>query len=442
MPFGVLPEGFFPESFEEMRADIDGELKGEWGSSIPLGDGTFIGHVIAILCERLVALWELGEISFNSYDPDSAAGVMQRVLGLITGTVEIPPAGSTVTAVLCGDDGTIVNAGNVVSTASTGKRFASAADVTIEQLDAWLDATAYAVGERVTSSNRCYECITAGVSADAPTTTAEDIVDGTVHWTYLGEGEAAVDVVMVSEDLGEIVAAARDLTSIETPIAGWNTARNLLDAALGRLAMTDEQFAVLREEEIHQPGTGTPDAIRAAILSLSGVTNCTVFYNNTDETTVDGLTPHSCEVLVQGGADQDIWDMLWDNVPVGIATVGTEEGFATDDEGTAQAMAFSRPEELAIWIIVTLEKEAASYAGDVEVEAAIVEWGAAQPSGKNVVASAVGAQAWVDGVLDVSNVKIGLVNPPVASATIVVTKRQLATFDTGRVSLITTNGTP
>lgn len=443
----VTAEGYLADTFESIRDEIIAELRAEWGASVPLDDGTFDGHLIAILSERLVALDELGEIAFTSFDPDAASGVMQRVLGLITGTLETPAAGSKVTITVCGDDGTVLaggDSGNVVSTASTGKRFVFATEVTLLQLDDWAASTAYAEGDRVNNASRCYECITAGVSAGAggPTTTAADIVDGTAHWIYLGEGEAAADVVARSEEIGPIVAVAGDLTSRETPVAGWNTAVNLEDAELGRLAQTDEDFRLQREADVTAEGNGVPDAIRANVLAIAGVTNATVFFNNTDET-VNDIPPHSCEVLVQGGDDQAIWDTLWQSVPVGIRTIGTEEGTALDADGFEQPVSFSRPEEIEVYVDVTLEKDPTTYGGNAEVKLAIATWGNAQRTGKNVVASAIAAQAFtVAGVLDVPLVEIDDAPAPSSSTTIPISKRQLAKYDTSRITVTTSDGEP
>lgn len=49
----------------------------------------------------------------------------------------------------------------------------------------WVTGTAYTVGQHVESVGKIYRCITAGTSGSAPTTTAADITDNTVHWTYV-----------------------------------------------------------------------------------------------------------------------------------------------------------------------------------------------------------------------------------------------------------------
>lgn len=444
--YGLLPTGLSIPTIQEIRDGIEADMRAEFGASIPLGDYTWLGHLIGIVSERIGLAWEGIEAVNSSQDPDKAVAAALRALGKLTGTYEVEAGPSIVTLTLCGDDGTVVAAGFIAKTESTEKQFETTVDGTLEQLDDWAALGNYVVGDRVTNSARCYECITEGVAAGAggPVDTIADETDGTVHWKYIGEGEAAADFEdSESVDDGPVEGIAGDISVIDTPIGGVNTCVNLEDAVLGRVAMTDEEFRVLREVQLTKPGTGTPDAIRAAILEVANVTNVTVFFNNTDEVDDDDMPPHSVEILVQGGDDQDIFEAVWDNVPVGITIIGDEEGTVVDDEGFDQLVYFTRPEEFEIWVIITLVKYVKTYGGDTTVKTAITDWGDVQSAGKDVVASAISAQAFrVDGVLDVTSVLIGLVNPPVASTTIDMTRKQLAVYDTSRVTVITSNGVP
>lgn len=443
--YGVLDEGFVPQTAPVIRDEIDEGLRQKFGRSFPLGDYTFAGHVSGILSERLGLLWEVAEATYSAFDVDKNVGASQRAIGLLTGTFELEASYSVVLETLVGDDASVIPEGTIISQ-SLGKRFATVADVTLVQLPDWAALGNYAVDDRVNNATRSYICITAGVAAGAggPTTNAADITDGTVHWKYLGEGEAVADVIVAAEEVGPTVAVAGDLTTIETPVGGLNTAVNLLDAVLGREEQSDEDFRLMREAELSQPGTGPPDAIRAALLALSGVTNATVFFNNTDTTDVNGLPPHSCECLVQGGADQDVWDTLWENVPVGIVTYGDEVGTVTDDEGTVQTLRFTRPDEKLVWATITLTKNPRSYIGDAAVKEAVALTGNERNTGYDVVASAISAWSFIDGVLDVTSVLISVspVTVPVASTTIPISLRELAKFDTSRISIVSTDGTP
>jgi hypothetical protein len=349
---------------------------------------------------------------------------------------------------LTGDNGTSVPAENQASVDGTGDIFETLEAVTLETLDAWVDNTAYVIGDRVTNVDRCYICITSGTSENGgagPTSTSDDITDGTAHWRYMGEGDSAADVEAESVETGVVVGNSGTITVIETPVSGWQSVINLEDADLGADIETDESLRIRRELELARAGKSPADAIRADILDVEGVTHATVFYNDTDETDADGVPPHSVEVLVRGGDDQDIWDTLFDSVAAGIRTFGTEEGTTEDSEGTEHPIKFSRPEEIEIYVDVFVTKDPDTYPadGDDQIKEAIVTAGDARGAGLDAVASWVTAQVFsVTGVLDVTGVQIDDAPAPSGSATIPITKRQLAKYDTSRITVTAINGEP
>lgn len=438
--FGVFDEGLLVPSISQLREAWEESCRDKFGRDFPLGDFTFAGHIIGLLVEQVGLLWEVAEVAYGSIDPDSASGNMLRAVGALTGTFELPESSSVAVVTLTGAASTVVPQGSIISQ-SAGKRFATAITDTLVALDAWVPSTLYAVGDRVTNSSRAYQCITAGVSdgSGGPVDTLEDETDGAAHWTYLGEGDSAVDVVATCTETGPIVAVARSLSTIETPVGGWESAINLLDAVLGRDKQTDESFRLMREQELHAPGTGPFEAVRTALLQLDGVTSVSLLFNNGDVTDVNGLPPHSVEALVIGGDDQVIWQALWDNVPIGIQTYGGESGTVIDSEGRDQTLSFSRPTQKLIHVEVTLEMDDELYVGDDAVKEAIATWGNGTLGlGDEVYSSAVGARAFVTGVDNVTQTLISIdpVDPPVSSATLTMGVRDLPVFDTSRITVI------
>ncbi len=451
--YGITLTGFVVKPEDAIIEDMEASARGKWGASVPLGNKTLLGQLIRVVAECVGLVWELGQQIVASQDPDAAAGALLDALCALTGTLREAAKHSNADLTLTGDPTTIVPEGSQASTLSTGVPFETLEDGTIAALDAWTITTAYVVGDRVTNSARAYVCITSGTSAGAggPTTTADDITDGTVHWRYLGEGTGAVDVSAQSVETGPLEATSGDVTVIDTPVSGWSSVINLLDADLGSDEQTDEDLRTTRELELAASGSSPPDAIRAELLKVEGVTSATVFYNDTDVTDGDGVPPHSVECLVQGGDDQDIFDTVFAAVAAGIGTHGTETGTATDSEGVSHTMKFSRPTEVTIYVDITLTYDATLYPsdGDDQVKAAIVAFGDAQKSGRDAVATQIGAQAFkVAGVIDVprtgslGGTLIKTTAGPTADTTIVITSRQIATYDTSRIDVTSTPGTP
>ncbi len=445
--YGLTVDGFVPQPASVISDGIVAKLRARFGASLPVSDDTIEGHYVQILSERLALLWELLEQIVSSTDPDKANGALLEAVCIITGTFRTAARYSVVIETLVGDDGSSIPSGSVVAATSTSKKFLTIADADIVELDAWTAATLYAIGDRRSNGGNAYRCITAGISdgAGGPTTELADITDGAAHWRFLGNGTGAVDVVCRATDTGPIVAVSGDLTTIVTPIGGLNSVINILDAVAGADQMTDEDLRKLRNKELSEPGTGPADAIRAALLKVPGVTAATVFHNDTDLTDDDGVPPHRVECLVQGGEDQAIWDCLRVNVAAGIRTYGEEEGTSTDSQGKEQPMFFTRPEEIVVYVDVTLEKdEDYPVDGDDQVKLLIATYGNAQVTGKNVVAMAI-AGSFINvapGVIGAELPLIGVVPAPVASTTIQISNRQIATFDTSRISVTTTDGIP
>ncbi len=453
--YGLSTEGFAIKTIDILRDEISAALRSAFGASIDTGDKSILGQLIGIIAERLVLLWELAEAVNSSQDPDKANGAALEALAALTGTFRASASYSTVDLILTGDDGTNVTSGKQVQTASTAVGFITTTDAAITLVSDWVGATPYVLGDRRKNNDRVYQVTVAGTSAGSggPTGTDAAIVDNTVTWTYLGEGEGAGDCEARAAETGAVTGFSRDITTIVTSAAGWESVINLLDATEGREIATDSELRLLREQELAAGGSTTINALRAELLEVPNVVAATIFVNNTDLTDVDGIPPHSVEALIRPTAllegdpdfEQSIWDQLLESVAAGIRTHGEEEGTATDDEGTEHTMKFTYPENLLIYVSIAVTKDPDEYPidGDEQIKQAIVDWGDAQNTGKNVVATALIAQAFtVPGVLDVTICYIDTAPGPTTSTTIPVSLRQLAVYDTSRVFVLSSDGTP
>jgi uncharacterized phage protein gp47/JayE len=459
---GLFATGLSIATAEEIRAEIVQDLQNAFGPSIDVNTG-ILARFIGILVERYALLNEMLETVYNAGNPDTATGIALDTLCLLTGTLRAEATASAVVLTLTGTPATVVPAAQQVSTRSNNgiNKFLTGASGTLVALTAWVASTFYNANARVTSHGHSYQCATSGTSASSGGPSAVIVggveTDGTVTWLFLGDGVGAIDVIGQSVLTGPIVGASRDITNIDQPYGGWNGVINVLDAVVGTNDQVDEALRLIREAELAQPGAGTAAAIRAALLTITGVTAVTVFVNNTDTTDGNGVTPHSIETLVQGGADADIGAMLLQQVAAGINTVGTTTTSPVDSQGVTQTIKFSRPSIFDIGVTITLVKvpnnpaDTTTYPtdGDTQVKAAIVAYGAAQLAGKNAVASAIAAQAFqVPGVLDVSSTLIssvaspGVPPTPTLSTTIAISTRQLAKFDTSWITVVTSDGTP
>lgn len=454
--YGLVPTGFVPKTMEVAVDEMRAAFRAAFSAAMPLGDGEFTGQAIRITAEQVGALWDGLQAIYSAFDPDAATGAPLDALCALTGTVRDPARASTVPVYLTGVPGTPVPAASRVRTLSVlkyagpGEEFETDEDVTIAAAVAWAATTAYVVGDIRYNVNGVYIVTTAGTTGGGggwvgPNGKGTGIVDGTVLWSFLGLGTGYVVAATTAAATGAVEAVARTLTEIRTPIGGWQSSINVEDAVPGADAQVDASLRVSRLAELSGAGSATANAIRANVLQVTGVTTCRVFYNNTDTTDVDGVPGHGIEVLVQGGSDQVIADVLLDSVALGISYAGTTTMSATDSYGTAHTIKFTRPAEIKIFVAITLIVDTSSYPadGDTQVKDAIVAYAAGVSVGRNAVSSVIGAQALaVDGVLEITSTFIKFTAGPTLPTTLTITDRQILTIETGNISVATSSGTP
>lgn len=460
MAFGLLPTGYAPKTQSVCRDEMTSAIQLLRGPSFDCSDGSLWGQWLGIFSERESALWDLGQAIDASQDPDKATGAALQALCALTGTLIDSARASIVVETLTGTPTTLVPLGTQINTASTGDGFTTVQNAVLIAGTAWLVAHAYLAGDRVTNASRMYVCVIAGTSAGSggPTTTGTAIVDNTVTWRFLGAGTGNIDVVMVSIVKDAIVAGAYDLSVIATPVGGLQGAANILDATVGAGEQTDESLRVTREAELASEGTGPADAIRGAILRVAGVTSCQVFNNTSDVVDGNGQAAHSVQAVVEGGDDTAIATVLLAQVAAGIPTVGTTLVNIADSQGTMQPMRFTRVTVVPIYVDATYTYNPAPQirggyptTGDALAKTAIATFGNTLGIGRDVVASSLlgsifpvfvnGVQViGVQGVLDVTSVKISTAPGPTLSTTITVTVFQRASFSTTNVAIHSSAG--
>src|SRR5216683_3311485 len=425
--FGLLSTGFIPKAITDITADLQAAMKSAFGASINVTPQSRFGQIIGIIAERYLELWNLAGAVHAAFNPDNALGQDLVNVAAITGTLPVIPTSSTVTETLTGTPNTLCPAGRQVAVQGTLSVFNTLADATITALTAWA-AYSPLLGDRRTNGGNAYQCITAWTSVTGPSGTGADIIDGgTAHWTYLGVGTGAIDVAMSSALTGPIIASTRTLTLIQTPIAGWSSAINLLDAVLGVAVESTAAFRLRREAELHGLGRAAVQAIQAAILKLTGVTACTVF----------------------------------ENAAAGINTTGNQASInITDSQGIVHPIFFSRPVLVSIYVVANVIMNSAQMpsggvaAVQTSVTNNILAYAATLTADFDVFSSQIAAAIiagiplplpailGVPGMLDVGTPFIGLAPAPGTSATISITSRQLASFASTRITVNVSQAVP
>jgi uncharacterized phage protein gp47/JayE len=379
---GLDPTGFAIKTLDQIRTELEDDFRGAFGPSFDVSPETPAGQFIGIFAAKLAEGWEIAAAVHAAQSRQGAIGTSLDGIGQLTGTSRLPATKSTVTVTASGTDGTVIPVGAVFSVDTTGAKFASLESRTI----------------------------TAGTAT----------------------------IPCASVEYGPVIAAAGTLTVIETPVGGLVSVTNALDAQRGREIETDEAYRIRQVQLLRVQGASTLDSVRADVMDVSGVTACIVFENTMDVVDADGMPPHSIEVLVQGGDDQDIFDAILSTKAAGIETHGTESGTAEDSRGVARAIKFSRAIEKPVYLIVDVAVTPETFAvdGEAQIKQALADYGATLQIGTDVVrAQLFRPILGVSGVYDVMDIKLGYSPAPFATDNLSVSSRELATIDTSNIVL-------
>lgn len=381
---GLGPDGFTPKSLQEIKDDLGAAFRTVFGAAITLIAQSVFGQIIGVVADRLSDLWQLGLNIYTASTREGAVGVQLDNIGLLTGTARHPATVTKVLLVCTGTNGTIITAGSVVSIPGVGTKFSNSLPGTISS--------------------------------------------------------GTVTIEFHAVDTGPMTAPATTVTQIETPISGWATASNPADEfLLGSNIETDAAYRLRQVAELRGQGSGTTAAIRSKVGAVVNVTDINVFENVDDLTNADGLPGHTFEVVVDGGDAATIAQVIEDEKPAGIGTYGSTTQGATDANGFAVNVKFSRPAVLNVYVDlgnVTVDSGRFPADGVAQIKAELIAFSEAYHLGTEVRSSALLPPAFaVAGVLELPLPKIGTAPAPSSTVTIVVGNRQKADLDTSRITM-------
>lgn len=387
MPLKFDENGLQIRQLAEILADWETRFTRIFGAGVQVSQETQsnVSKMLAEFADRDVLIEEILEGVYLSAYPSTAAGTSLARVGEITGHVFQGATKSVLNGTMyaAGIPSTVILVGELtMSVLQTGDLFVNTTDFTLGSLG---DNSALFIdivgGTTVRVFFTFSHPYTLGSwifieNADPPEYNGLFQIkaipsSNTLHYDIIGvfpagpSGPAlvreATPFSAESVEEGAIQALQGSLTVIEvTPSGDLDRVENADDADPGDLVETDPEFRARRNATLGTLGGGTPEAIKSIILNVPGVSEVVVFKNDTDFVDVNGVPPHSVEVLVTGGADQDIFDALTGNatqkgaVSAGIRQHGNIVGTALDSSGNLQPSAFSRFAQVPIFVDIVV----------------------------------------------------------------------------------------
>lgn len=386
--YGLTATGFVAKPVEAIIADLQAAQAATVDASLNTSSTGVVANLNASFAQQLAQCWELAQEVYDAHDPNSAEGIAADHNGALSGVTRLTQSKSLATLTLTLEADTTVPAGAVISQAGNARvRFVTLVDAAV---------------------------------ADAGT----------------------AQVPAEAEDYGAIAAGVHTLTVIESPQSGWTSVTNELEATPGRGTESGENYRQRRVVEIASQGGSTVDGVVADVRKLDGVISVGSIENE-DDVEVDGVPPHSFEVIVRadGVTDQEIADCIFKNKPGGIRAYGSTVVTVTDAEGKTHDIGFTHAQLVRINVNYhgTFDTTYSSSRGVRET----IEAAALDPNdscyldiGKpvylaRVLAAGLKAQGCVNLTLDIGKHPSAPADavPSAVDAVIAITGRELAYFD-------------
>lgn len=194
--------------------------------------------------------------------------------------------------------------------------------------------------------------------------------------TLNASGQAQVNFQSLA--LGAIPCPANTLTQIITPVLGLETINNPLNGVIGKEQENDQVSRIRRRRTLALQGRALPEAIISDLYSLDGVRSLAFRENVANETAViDGITmkPHSIWVCVDGGSDSDIATSLLNTKSLGAGYNGAIHIDVIEPvSGQSYEVQFDRPEQVLVYIRVTIKNNSSSLDPNLVIRQAIMRY--------------------------------------------------------------------
>ena len=158
-----------------------------------------------------------------------------------------------------------------------------------------------------------------------------------------------------AKEIGAVTPTIGTITNIVTITGGITAVNNTVGyTSLGVEQESNYDFRIRRDSSTSNQSGNNTDTIKGQILALSGVNDCECYVNDTNTTDENGILPHYIWVIVDGGANTDIADIIYSNKG-GCGTKGnTTVPIATISAQTLN-INFDRPNIIPLYIKFNLQ---------------------------------------------------------------------------------------
>lgn len=402
--FGINNEGFFAKRLADILDDLETQLEQitdpDTGETLQIDfdeDDPWI-QSINVLAANNATTWEMLQLVYTQFDPSQAVGAALSGLVQINALTRRFGTPSTIPIEITGTTGTVIPPGQQISDEQQNVVYQTDQEITI------------------------------GVTG-----------------TEVGTAS--------SVENGAFVSLNGTITTILTPVAGWETVTNTDDSTPGNFTETDEELRARRNLSTESPSQSPVEAVYGNLRQIEGVQFARVYVNNTLAVDARGIPAKTIAPVVVGGEDEDIANVLFLRTPVGIDYFGTESFTITDSQGETYDINWIRPDEVDVQIEIDLtvvDDGTWPSDGADRIKAAILAYAAGgAPAlgidegfedlgfvpGENVTQSRLYTPVNSIPGHKVTRLELSALPDPVGTADVVIDFDEVAAFDSGNITI-------
>ncbi len=428
--FGVTKQGFVLKRMDKIMEEVHADLTEGYGFDTRLSDTSFLGVLITSFCGQMAELWEVAQDDYYSKYPATAIGV-NLDNAVQYGGIRRMPSKQTCYPLHCtGNDGSYIREKAIVATNTMPEiRLYSAEEFHITRENCNSLSVEVAVVERqatysVSINGSQYSYLNVdGNSNDILRGLAnaiedeeylvkfdeekrvlhiEDKTKSRRNHVLLSDNLTTSSVTVIAnfftEEYGKIMLPPGIVTKMINNISGFTSVANYLSPVYGRLQETDIE---LRQSYIAKSALRSNtmiDSIIAELLNnVPDVETASGYENMRDTVDERGLPPHSIEIVVEGGDNNEIASAILRRKAGGIQTFGKITVDVPGKYGDPIPIRFNRPEYLYTWMKVVLH----GINGRVPTNYSALVANSIREYGKNMVAGdSLLTQLLIEGIYD------------------------------------------
>lgn len=152
-------------------------------------------------------------------------------------------------------------------------------------------------------------------------------------------------------NVGNVEVLPNTITTPVTIILGVKSVNNPgVAISQGTNEETDSELRERRKRSVSISNQGYVDGLAAALENLSDVTKVNVYQNRGNTTDADGIPGHSIWVVIQGGTDEEIGQVMDNKVAGGVGMKGNQSVNVLQSDGQVETYYFDRPSAQTLYV--------------------------------------------------------------------------------------------